>query len=352
MQVTSRVATERLVFLRREAPSMSDHRLPFHQRPTLALVPRDLLPWLEAMPDDDWSEATLAGRRKLIGDLAATGKPPLPPDVSLESRIIPGPLDAPALRVVVVRPRQSSPSAPAVLHLHGGGFVSGVPEMARATLASVAAELGVIVVSVDYRLAPETPFPGALDDAYAALAWLHAEADALGVDRSRIAVSGDSAGGGLAAGLALLARDRAEFALAFQHLVFPGLDDRTCLRKDLSPLVGEFIWSLASNGYAWRAWLGVPPGHPGVSPYAAPARAEDLSRLPPACVQVGALDLFLEENVEYARRLLAAGVPCELHVYPGAPHGFPMAWRAGVTRAFERDGLAALRRALHPDPVG
>jgi acetyl esterase/lipase len=315
-------------------------------RPSFKLVDRELLPWLEAMPDDTWSDAMLPGRRALIIELAAAEKPPLRADVMLAQCLIPGPAGAPAVRVVVVEPRARGARAPVVLHFHGGGFVAGLPEMARPTLASFAAELGAVVVSVDYRLAPETPFPGALQDAYAALAWLHADADRLDIDLARIAVSGDSAGGGIAAGLALLARDRGEFAIAFQQLVFPGLDDRTCLRGDLSPIVGEFIWTNTSNAYAWRAWLGAGPGGPDVSHYAAPARATDLSRLPPACIQVGALDLFVEENVDYARRLLAAGVPCELHVYPGAPHGFPMAWRAGVSRDCERDGLAALRRAL------
>jgi len=207
------------------------------------------------------------------------------------------------------------------------------------------------VISVDYRLAPETRFPGALEDCYAALAWLHANAEDLGVDPARIAVSGDSAGGGLAAGLALLARDRHEYGIAFQHLVFPALDDRTAVRTDLSPLVGEFIWTQASNVYAWTSLLGEPPGGPHVSPYAAPARAEDLARLPPACIQVGGLDLFVDESVDYARRLAVAGVPCELHVYPGAPHGFTMAWRAGVTTALDRDSHLALRHALRPHPA-
>jgi acetyl esterase/lipase len=327
---------------------MCDGRAAFHDRSSLVLVDPQLRRWLEAMPDETWGESMLAGRRALIAELAAQEKPPLPPEVALEALEIPGPRNAPAVRVVVVSPRERPALAPAVLHFHGGGFVAGLPEMSRATLAMFATELGAVVVSVDYRLAPESRFPAALDDAYAALAWLHAEADRLGVDRERIAVSGDSAGGGLAAGLALLARDRGEFAVAFQHLVFAGLDDRTCLRSDLSPLVGEFIWTLASNRFAWRAWLGTAPGGGDVSPYAAPARAATLSGLPPTCVQVGALDLFVEENIDYARRLLAAGVPCELHVYPGAPHGFTMAWRAAVTRACDRDAVAALRGALQP----
>ncbi|MCE3283856.1 MAG: arylesterase [Steroidobacteraceae bacterium] len=284
---------------------MIESKFDGRERPSLRLVDPELLPWLEAMPDETWGDAMLPGRRALIVALAAANKPPLRPDVELEERYLRRPDGDGELRLVIVRPRaHRTPSA------------------------------------------PETPYPGALDDGYTALAWLHREARALGVDRDRIALSGDSAGGGLVAGLALLARDRGEHAIAFQHLVFPGLDDRTCMRRDLSPFVGQFIWTQASNVYAWRALLGTEPGVPDVPAYAAPARARDLAGLPPACVQVGALDLFVDEDFDYARRLVAAGVSCELHVYAGAPHGFPMSWRAAVSRACERDGLAALRRGL------
>jgi acetyl esterase/lipase len=313
---------------------------------TLPLVRRDLLKWLEAMPAETWDAGVVPLRRAQMLEMARSGKPPLREDLSEESRYVPGPDGAPEVRVVIVRPRERAAVAPAILHMHGGGFVAGLPESSRATLAGFAAELGTVVVSVDYRLAPETRFPGALEDCYAVLEWLIEYAAELGIDPHRIAVSGDSAGGGLAAGLCLLARDRGRHRLAFQHLVCPALDDRTALRTDLAPLVGEFIWTNASNHFAWSALLGKPPGGPDVSPYAAPARAGNLGGLPPACIAVGALDLFVEENVDYARRLLAAGVPCELHVYAGAPHGFPMAWRAEVTRDCTRDSHAALRRAL------
>jgi acetyl esterase/lipase len=326
---------------------MIESKFDVRERPGLRLVDPELLPWLEAMPDETWGDAMLPGRRALIVALAAANKPPLRPDVQLEERHLRRPDGGGELRLVIVRPRLHRTRSPAVLHFHGGGYVAGLPEMARGTIAALAAELGAVVVSVDYRLAPESPYPGALDDGYTALAWLHREARTLGVDRDRIALSGDSAGGGIVAGLALLARDRGEHAIAFQHLVFPGLDDRTCVRRDLSPFVGQFIWTQASNLFAWRALLGTEPGGPAVPCYAAPARTEDLSGLPPACVQVGALDLFVDEDVEYARRLVGAGVSCELHVYAGAPHGFTMAWRAAVSRACERDGLAALRRGLH-----
>jgi acetyl esterase/lipase len=325
---------------------MNETKFDVRERPSLRLVDPELLPWLEAMPDETWGEKMLPGRRALIVALAAACKPPLRPDVELQESWLRRPDGNGDLRLVIVRPRAHRAPSPAILHFHGGGFVAGLPEMARGTIATLAAELGALVVSVDYRLAPEHPYPAALDDGYAALAWLHSNAAALGIDRARIALSGDSAGGGLAAGLALLARDRGEYELAFQHLVWPGLDDRTCVRRDLSASVGQFIWTQHSNAFAWRSLLGTAPGGPDVPAYAAPARATQLAGLPPACVQVGALDLFVDENVEYARRLAAAGVPCELHVYPGAPHGFTMAWRAAVSRACERDGLEALRRGL------
>jgi acetyl esterase/lipase len=318
---------------------------------TLPLVEPDLLKWLDAMPTETWSEAMLPTRRALIRELASAPKPPPRADVSMECLSVPGPPGAPDVRVLIARPLAATGTAPAILHMHGGGYVAGLPEMSRTTIEAFAGELGTVVVSVDYRLAPETPYPGALEDCYAVLAWMNSSADALDIDPARIAVSGDSAGGGLAAGLSLLARDRGTCRIAFQHLFCPGLDDRTAVRGDLSPLVGEFIWSNRSNHFAWGALLGAPPGNPDVPAYAAPARAVDLSGLPPACIVVGALDLFVDESVDYARRLHAAGVPCELHVYAGAPHGFQMAWRAAVTRAADRDSHAALRRALCAKPA-
>src|SRR5262249_39769655 len=159
-----------------------------------------------------------------------------------------------------------------------------------------------------------TPFPGNVEDCYAALAWMAGEAAALGVDAARIGVMGESAGGGLAAALALLARDRGEHRLAFQHLIYPMIDDCTCTAAEPHPSTAEFIGTPASNRFGWTSLLGTEPGGADVSPYAAAARATDLAGLPPAYIATGALDLFLEENLEYARRLIRAGVPVELHV--------------------------------------
>ncbi len=234
----------------------------------------------------------------------------------------------------------------ALLHIHGGGYVLGLAESNDPDNRLLARELGCVVVSVNYRLAPETAHPGPVEDCYAALVWLATHADELGVDPARIGVKGESAGGGLAAGLALLARDRGGPALAFQHLVYPMIDDRTAVTDDPHPYAGEYVWTPASNRFGWASLLGVEPGGPDVSPYAAAARATDLTGLPPAFLAMGALDLFLDEDLDYARRLTRAGVPVELHVYAGAFHGFYSAPQASVTQQANRDGLEALRRAL------
>jgi triacylglycerol lipase len=216
------------------------------------------------------------------------------------------------------------------------------------------ADLGCVLVSVNYRLAPETRFPGAVEDCYAAPAWMVVNSEALEVDVSRIGVMGESAGGGLAAALALLVRDRGAFSLAFQHLIYPMIDDRTVVHPEPHPYTGEFIWTPESNAFGWAALLGVEPGSDGVSPYAAAARAESVNGLPPTFISTGALDLSLEEDVEYARRLIREGVPVELHVYPGGFHGFTIASGATVAQAAQRDSRAALKRALAssgPEPI-
>jgi triacylglycerol lipase len=235
---------------------------------------------------------------------------------------------------------------PGVLHIHGGGYVMGRAAMMEAAHRPLVADLRCCVVSVEYRLAPETPYPGSVEDCYAALRYVCGNGRDLGIDASRLGVMGESAGGGLAAALALLVRDRREFKFAFQHLIYPMLDDRTCVTEDPHPHVGEFIWTPHNNRFGWASLLGKAPGSSDVSIYAAAARAQDLSDLPRTFIATGALDLFLEENIDYARRLMRAGVPVELHVYPGAFHGFNLAINADVTKRAARDSKAALARAL------
>lgn len=268
------------------------------------------------------------------------------PGVLVEERRVPGPEGAPEVRVLVFLPEQAARPLPALLWIHGGGYVMGSAEQNDPEARAFAEAAGCAVVAVDYRLAPETPFPGAVEDCYAALRWLQASAAELGVDAGRIAVGGSSAGGGLAACLALLARDRGEVPLAFQLLIHPMLDDRTGSSAEPHPHAGEFVWTPEANRFGWSALLGREPGGADVSPYAAAARAERLEGLPPTFISVGALDLFVEEDMEYARRLIRAGVPTELHVYPGAFHGFMGVAEARVTQAYVRDSLGALRRAL------
>ncbi len=242
----------------------------------------------------------------------------------------------------VYRP-QAVASGGALLWLHGGGLIVGRPAADDGRCAPWARDLGLVVVSVDYRLAPEHPFPAALDDAHTAWRWFQGAAGALGVDPARIAVGGASAGGGLAACLAQRLRDEGGAMPAGQLLVYPMLDDRTAARRELDD-AGHFVWHNRSNRAGWSAYLGREPGATDVSAHAVASRRSDLSGLPPAWIGVGALDLFVEEDRAYAARLEAAGVATELDVVPGAPHAFD-AFAPGtpLTRAFMASQATFLR---------
>ena len=318
---------------------------------TRRLVDPQVLSVLDAFPPMRMDLGGLPALRAMSEQvLTAMPRPALP--VTVVEIAVSSANDAPDVRALLLTPEGIAPGAPAILHLHGGAYIIGHPEMNVPDLMTTAHDLGCVVLSVDYRLSPEAPFPAAIEDCYAALGWLHREATRLGIDPARIAVMGESAGGGLAAALALLARDRGKHALAFQLLDAPMIDDRTCLAAP-HPVAGKFVFRPESNRFGWACLLGEEPGGEGVSCYAAAARATDLSGLPPAFIATGALDLFLEENLEYARRLARAGVPVELHVYPGCPHGFAMARDATVAKAAARDKLDALRRIFDrhdPDP--
>ncbi|GAA1462628.1 alpha/beta hydrolase [Nocardiopsis exhalans] len=271
---------------------------------------------------------------------------PEPADLSIEEHTAPGPEGAPRLSLRVYRPRSLTAASPALLWTHGGGYLFGSPVQDERGSIEFARELGITVVSLRYRKAPRYTAPAPVEDAYAALSWTVDSADRLSVDPGRIAIGGASAGGGITAALALMCHDRGGPGPVFQLLVYPMLDDRTALRTDLDRLPTR-LWSVSSNRYAWRAYLGEDPGGEHISPYAAPARREELSGLPPAWIGVGTLDLFHDEDLAYADRLRAAGVPCRTTVVPGAFHGFEAALpRAGASREFRRVQTEALRSAF------
>ncbi len=243
--------------------------------------------------------------------------------------------------VRVQRPSGLDDKPPAVLWIHGGGYVWGSAAVNDRAVRRMADNLGVLVASVDYRLAPEHPYPAALDDCYAALRWLAARDD---IDKRRIVVAGKSAGGGLAAALTLRCLDDGLLDLAGQVLMYPMLDDRTVQRSTATIARG---WTPQDNLFGWRCYLGCEPGADGVSAYAAPARRADLSGLPPTWIGVGTADLFHDESVDYARRLRAAGVPTQLAIVPGAFHGFDVVgpYTSAVHR-FTEHQLAAMRQLL------
>ncbi|HEY4022418.1 MAG TPA: alpha/beta hydrolase [Pseudonocardiaceae bacterium] len=235
---------------------------------------------------------------------------------------------------------RSDEPGPAGVYLHGGGMISGSVDLNDRLIAGYVADSGVPMLAVDYRLAPEHPHPTPVEDAYAGLAWLAAHADELHVDPARIALIGDSAGGGLAAGAALLARDRG-LPVAKQILIYPMLDDRTT--EPDPTLVPLAFWSYDDNYTGWHALLGDVIGGHGVPGYAAPARAEDLAGLPTTYIEVGELDIFRNECISYARRIVEAGTSVELHVHPGCPHGFEyVSADADVARRSRADRLRAL----------
>lgn len=314
---------------------------------TRHLVDPELLQLLDEFPTSRLSGESLGDIRatraaQLVQQLASE---PAFPDVLDEERHVPG---DPDVRVLVYRPRNAAGPVPALVWIHGGGYVLGSADADGLQMKTLVSNVGCAVVSVDYRLAPEAPFPAGVEDCYAALRWTYQHATELGVEKDRIAIGGASAGGGLAAALALLARDRAEVPVAFQLLLVPMLDDRTAAQAEQHPFVGEFVWTPHNNYFGWSSLLGKAPGSADVSAYASPARADSLAGLPPTYISTGSLDLFLEEDMEYARRLARAGIPTELHVYPGAFHGFSRAVNARVSQAYTRDYMHALQRALEP----
>ncbi|ANY09114.1 esterase [Pseudonocardia sp. HH130630-07] len=277
------------------------------------------------------SEDDLRRARSLPGIVDRMLRARVPRGLVRHEERIPRP-DGSQLRVLVYRAAASRPDAPGLLWIHGGGYVSGAAEMEAAALAPLILGSDAVVVTPDYRLSTEAPYPAALDDCYSTLLWLRDNAGRLGVRPDQIAVGGGSAGGGLTAATTLYARDRAEVRVAFQMPIYPMIDDRgrtpSALDNDAP------VWDSVTNRSAWKLYLGDLSGSADVPAYAAPARATDLTGLPPTMTYVGSIEAFRDETVDYVEGLRAAGVPVEFREYPGAFHGFDaVAPRATVSRA-------------------
>ncbi|WP_260929428.1 alpha/beta hydrolase [Novosphingobium sp. 9] len=272
------------------------------------------------------------------------------PDVPYLSKRIPVPDNPPGKGgEVTVYVINSTPGAsrPAILHVHGGGFISGSPLSDLRRLQQLAHDLRLTIVSVDYDLAPEARYQRSIEQNYAALKWTYDHAADLGIDRQRIAVLGGSAGGGHAAILAIVARDRGEVPLCFQCLIYPMLDDRTGTTRHPAAPIGKLIWTEDNNRLGWSSFLGQQPGGPTVPAVPVPARCRDLRGLPPTFIGVGSIDLFVDEDIDYARRLIDAGVPTQLVVVPGAYHGFEeLVPQARISQRFTQMLEASLKTAF------
>jgi acetyl esterase/lipase len=299
---------------------------------------------LELVDLSDIPRARLTLDRMTADDKRATTELP---EVNVTDYLAPGPDSAREVMVRVYRPAHLEGDSPALYWIHGGGLVMGSVASDDLECMTMARDVECVVASVEYRLAPEHPYPAPVEDCYAGLMWLYGRAAMLGVDPCRVAIGGASAGGGLAAALGLMVRDRREVDIVFQLLIYPMLDDRNDT-PSCRYVTNPRVWNRKANQAAWAALLGEAAGGENVSPYAAPSRATDLSGLPPTYVAVGELDLFLDENIDFASRLLRSGVATELHVYPGAFHGSDiLVPDSALSRRWIADRNAALEWVLH-----
>ena len=307
-------------------------------KPQLAQIHPELQPIARRTPSITFNRLTLWLIRAMM---SMSRTPKTPPDMLIENKHIPSQDGQGDVRVRVYKRRASQEPSPVLLWLHGGGYVIGNPEMDDLRCAEYVRQLGITVVSVDYRYAPKHPFPAGLDDSYTALKWAQGEAQ-----HGRVAVGGVSAGSGLAAALTQLAHDRQEVQLAGQLLIYPMLDDRTATRTDLGD-TDHLVWNQKSNRFGWESYLGQKGGAESVPAYAVPARRESLAGLPPAWLGVGTADLFYDEGVAYAERLQADGVACETVLVQGAFHGFDVFDpQLPLVQAFRDSQIAALKRWL------
>ncbi|WP_433890392.1 alpha/beta hydrolase [Streptomyces sp. CA-111067] len=263
-------------------------------------------------------------------------------------RTVPGPAGGPDVIVLVCRPAAATAPTPAIYHTHGGGMILGDRRTGLPDIVDLATSVGAAVISVEYRLAPEHPYPAPVEDCYAGLVWVAENAEELNIDPARVVIAGASSGGGLAAAVALLARDRGGPALAAQMLQAPMLDDRNDTAS-ARQMAGIGVWDRTSNETGWAALLGAARGGPDVSPYAAPARAAELAGLPPAFIYSGSAETFRDEDVAYASAIWRAGGQAELHVWSGGFHGFDlMAPQATVSQAAKAARASWIRRITAP----
>lgn len=335
------------VNLLRKADDAGHDRVHHRFMPHFPTLDPELAASITMLPEGDFSDLTTA--RSTLNDMVDTMLSSLSFDgVRLQKLAIPGLNDDPDVAVRFFTPEYVEGPLPVLLWIHGGGFAVGTAASCDPYCIDVVRELGFAVASVDYRLAPETPFPGPLHDCYAALTYIHAHANELGIDPARIAVGGQSAGGGLAAGATLKARDEGVVPVAFQLLEIPVLDDRLHT-VSMTEFVDTPLWNRPSAILSWQYYLGETysgPADPNVSVYAAPSRATDLSDLPPTYLCTMELDPLRDEGIEYALRLLQAGVSVELHSFPGTFHGSGMVATAEVSRRCAAESLSALKRGL------
>ena len=311
---------------------------------TRHLVDPEVWPIVELLPFREFDHATLAVERSdMAARFADAPEPPLPATVRAATRA-----DSSGIELYHFDPDPGATGRAALYHVHGGGMILGSAKDMQAAPSAIAAALHIPVISVEYRLAPESPVPGPQQDCLDGLAWLVANADELGIDPARIGIIGESAGGGLAAATALMARDTGGPKLAAQVLIYPMLDHRTggeaCRWNNRS--TGEWVWNRAANQFGWEALRGNYPAEDARKGWFSPALADDLAGLPPTLLLTGSLDLFFDEDLDYARRLVDAGVPLELHSYPGAIHAFNMMAEAGISQAFNRDMVGGIARLL------
>lgn len=310
------------------------------------LIDPEIISAVDLIPTTDLTQSLLMESRRnqtqMMPQIDVTQRFP----VTFEERVVPSYFGGPEVRIEIIKPRQLKyEKMPLYYSIHGGGMVLGSPAGDRPANALLAAKHGFCCVSVSYRLAPEHVQPSQLQDCYSGLKWCIDHAEELEIDIQKVAIGGSSAGAGLAAGLALFIRDQKEFEIHHLRLLRPMLDDRTSITPE-HPYAGEFVWTKQSNYFGWKSVLGHEPGQEAVSEYYVPARAKSLAGLPPTYMNIGTIDLFIDETLLFAKQLIFDGVPVELEVYPGYHHLSPLFADAHYSKEGARSSEYALLKDL------